>query len=81
MKSLVLSLSLLLLILTVCAASDSDESSDRNVFRKQPRIIGGQTANRFRYEYMVSLLSPSDEHECGGVLVAKDVVLSAAHCR
>jgi len=29
---------------------------------------------------MVSLLSPSDEHECGGVLVAKDVVLSAAHC-
>jgi secreted trypsin-like serine protease len=55
-------------------------SAKLNVF-SQPRIIGGENAEPNRYPYMVSLLKPSGVHTCGGVLVAKDVVLTAAHCR
>lgn len=46
----------------------------------QPRIIGGADAQVGRYPYMVGLLSNSGFHACGGVLVAKDIVLTAAHC-
>jgi len=42
------------------------------------RIIGGYTAEEDRYSYAVSLQTIS--HFCGGSLIAKDMVLSAAHC-
>lgn len=45
-----------------------------------PRIVGGTNAEKGRYPYMVSVLRKSGEHDCGGVLVAKDIVLTAAHC-
>ena len=35
---------------------------------------------RGRYPYAVSLQNPQTGHFCGGSLIAKDVVLSAAHC-
>eukprot|EP00985_Skeletonema_marinoi_P019935 scaffold11609_cov121-Skeletonema_marinoi.AAC.2 len=46
---------------------------------KNTRIIGGDEAVENRYGYAVSL---SDDwgHFCGGSLIARDVVLSAAHC-
>jgi hypothetical protein len=47
----------------------------------QPRIIGGQAAERGRYPYMVSLHSTTGTFMCGGSLIAPDVVLTAAHCR
>jgi trypsin len=43
------------------------------------RIINGAEANEGRYSYAVSL-SDDIGHFCGGSLIAKDVVLSAAHC-
>ena len=46
----------------------------------QERIIGGIQAMRGRYPYAVSLQNPQTGHFCGGSLIAKDVVLSAAHC-
>jgi hypothetical protein len=46
----------------------------------QPRIIGGTDAEQGQYPYMVSVVANSGTHDCGGVLVAKDVVLTAAHC-
>jgi len=44
------------------------------------RIIGGTEAVKGRYPYVVSL---RDEygHLCGGSLIAKDVVMTAAHCQ
>ena len=44
------------------------------------RIIGGTEAVEGRYPYVVSL---RDEygHLCGGSLIAKDVVMTAAHCQ
>ena len=47
----------------------------------QERIIGGIQAIRGRYSYAVSLQNPQTGHFCGGSLIAKDVVLSAAHCK
>lgn len=43
------------------------------------RIIGGDKATEGRYPYAVSLQDDIG-HFCGGSLIAKDVVLSAAHC-
>jgi len=45
------------------------------------RIIGGREANANRYPYTVTLLNRINEHACGGTLIARDVVLTAAHCQ
>lgn len=33
-----------------------------------------------RYPYLASLMTADSFHKCGGALVARDVVLTAAHC-
>eukprot|EP00526_Cylindrotheca_closterium_P002109 CAMPEP_0113605620 /NCGR_PEP_ID=MMETSP0017_2-20120614/2424_1 /TAXON_ID=2856 /ORGANISM="Cylindrotheca closterium" /LENGTH=1097 /DNA_ID=CAMNT_0000514121 /DNA_START=208 /DNA_END=3498 /DNA_ORIENTATION=- /assembly_acc=CAM_ASM_000147 len=55
-------------------------NSNRSKRILQPRIIGGTDAEQGQYPYMVSIVANSGAHDCGGVLVAKDVVLTAAHC-
>ncbi|EED90735.1 trypsin-like serine protease, partial [Thalassiosira pseudonana CCMP1335] len=44
------------------------------------RIVGGSQVSYCRYSYTVSL-QDSIGHFCGGSLIAKDVVLTAAHCQ
>jgi secreted trypsin-like serine protease len=44
------------------------------------RIIGGYEAVEDRYSYAVSLQGPLG-HFCGGSLIARDVILTAAHCQ
>ena len=44
------------------------------------RIIGGSVAPEDRYSYAVSLFD-NIGHFCGGSLIAKDVILTAAHCQ
>ncbi|KAL3929865.1 MAG: hypothetical protein SGBAC_012022 [Bacillariaceae sp.] len=71
-------------------ASHSDADASNNIANNdattterrilQPRIIGGTDAEEGQYPYMVSIVANSGAHDCGGVLVAKDVVLTAAHC-
>lgn len=51
----------------------------RELIPKSTRIIGGRVAADNRYSYTVSLQS-NGVHFCGGVLVAIDCVLTAAHC-
>ncbi|KAL3776250.1 hypothetical protein HJC23_005274 [Cyclotella cryptica] len=59
---------------------DSDvHSPHRELLSKSPRVVGGRTAPSNRYTYTVSLQS-NGVHLCGGVLIAIDVVLTAAHC-
>jgi secreted trypsin-like serine protease len=43
------------------------------------RIINGVEADEDRYSYIVSL-HDNQGHFCGASLIAKDIVLSAAHC-
>uniref|UniRef100_A0A061SDM3 Trypsin-like serine and cysteine n=1 Tax=Tetraselmis sp. GSL018 TaxID=582737 RepID=A0A061SDM3_9CHLO len=55
------------------------------LLRRQRRIgefvLGGVPASATRYPYFVSLRQPrSETHFCGGVLVTRTKVLTAAHC-
>ena len=45
------------------------------------RIVGGGEAVEDRYSYAVSLQGYDGAHYCGGSLIARDVVLTAAHCQ
>merc|ERR1719410_2926913 len=51
----------------------------RGVREREPRIIGGGNSDKGEYPYAVSLKGRGG-HFCGGSLIARDVVLSAAHC-
>jgi trypsin len=44
------------------------------------RIIGGHKVDKGRFEYMVTLVDEFGSHFCGGVLIGREYVLSAAHC-
>lgn len=56
---------------------DSVEHSNRKL---DTRIINGSEATEDRYSYAVSLQDDIG-HFCGGSLIAKDVILTAAHCQ
>jgi len=54
-----------------------NQSNDREL---NTRIIGGTEAYEDRFYYSVSLQDDIG-HFCGGSLIAKDIILTAAHCR
>jgi secreted trypsin-like serine protease len=45
------------------------------------RVIGGDNAPDHRFAYaQITLQRSGDDHQCGGSLIAPDLVLTAAHC-
>ena len=65
------------LLLPMVLMSAFSWSSVTSIFDADQRIIGG-VDNSETYPWMVSIARGS--HFCGGVLIAKDWVLTAAHC-
>lgn len=56
-------------------------AEDRASLRGRNLIIGGGTASPDRFPYYVALKDFNKEIQCGGTLIAPDIVLTAAHCR
>lgn len=56
------------------------DQPDEPAPRPESRIIGGTPASQNEYPFAVSLQDKIG-HFCGGSLIARDVVLSAAHCK
>jgi len=60
-------------------------TADKNVFRVDPRILGGNSVDISDYPWQVALIrgyakDPLRSQFCGGSLIAPNVVVTAAHC-
>ena len=49
-------------------------------YRKIPRIVGGRLVPRGKWPWMVVLINRRGEQFCGGALISKQWVITAAHC-
>jgi len=73
---------LCLMLVTRIWANISDQINEDALdpsFFIESRIIGGSVAAENRYPYSVALLA-NGRFGCGGSLISKDTVLTAAHC-
>mmetsp|Transcript_11883 Transcript_11883/g.21964 ORF Transcript_11883/g.21964 Transcript_11883/m.21964 type:complete len:363 (-) Transcript_11883:131-1219(-) len=57
-----------------------DDIETNQMFPYSKRIIGGRASTDNQQSYTVSLQDQDGNHFCGGSLVSKDCVLTAAHC-
>jgi len=61
--------------------SSASQQQQQQEEQQRNLIIGGYQAKEGRFPYYVALLDPNDELQCGGTLIAPDIVLTAAHCK
>jgi len=66
-------------IIAIAACSAPTEDEENTIVRQEP-IVGGTPAPAARYPWMASLWTSVFHLKCGGVLIAPNWVLTAAHC-
>eukprot|EP00581_Thalassiosira_minuscula_P002467 CAMPEP_0183739474 /NCGR_PEP_ID=MMETSP0737-20130205/57136_1 /TAXON_ID=385413 /ORGANISM="Thalassiosira miniscula, Strain CCMP1093" /LENGTH=341 /DNA_ID=CAMNT_0025974291 /DNA_START=123 /DNA_END=1148 /DNA_ORIENTATION=- len=64
----------------LCLLSSARAGSSYRELKKDDRIIGGTAATQGQYSFAVALQDRLGLF-CGGSLIAKDVILTAAHCQ
>ena len=69
------------LVITSASLLLHSSSAAFNLFKPEPRIIGGVAAPSQRYPYTVALTNGGSDFFCSGSLMAVDMVLTAAHYR
>ncbi|KAF2888479.1 hypothetical protein ILUMI_17694 [Ignelater luminosus] len=69
------------LTLLLAAVSALDSSAASPLTRFSPKVIGGSSAKRHEFPYMVSIQPlESNDHRCGGSIISSKWILTAAHC-
>ena len=76
------SLLVLTMLTSVQAMADTVQikSLSANKSLEQTRIVGGEEATPHSLPYQVSVQFTSGSHFCGGSIIAKNMILTAAHC-
>lgn len=70
----------LVLLASVSSLAKAESEESHSLLRGRNLIIGGGTTGD-RFPYYVALKDANREIQCGGTLIAPDIVLTAAHCR
>ncbi len=66
--------------MTLGACTDLDPGSELDTDISEAPIIGGHDATPGEYPWQVQLSVPGYAHYCGGSIIDRDWVLTAAHC-